>query len=244
MDLNNITQDDFEYIEAYLNHTLSKEEVVAFEKRLKKDKTFAAAVEDIRLAIAGIETQALKEQLNTFHAEIDTDKKAITNSDRKVIYMHWKKIAVVAILLIVAGSWLFFNLNSNARLYSKYYKPDPGLPTAMSSNTNYEFYNAMVSYKRGEYDKALKIWKDQLRTKAENDTLNYFVGSALMADEQETQAIPFLQEVTTQNQSVFTNDAWYYLGLAYLKTNEEAKAIEALEQSDLPKAKTLLENLK
>lgn len=243
MDLNNMTQDDFEYIEAYLNNRLSNKELINFEKRLKNDKAFAAGVETVRLTISGIETQALKEQLDSFHAEIDRDREK-TDSDHKVINLQWRKLLAAAVLLILAGSWLFFNLNSSERLYSKFYKPDPGLPTAMSTTDNYEFYKAMVFYKRGKYTQALEIWKGQLPSKTKNDTLNYFIGSALMANAEDSDAIAFLKEVTTQEDSVFADDAWYYLGLAYLKTNNKEKAIAALEQSGLQKAKELIEKLK
>jgi len=244
MDLNDISQEELERIEAYLNHMLSEDEVVAFEKRLKNDNTFSEKVEDIKKTITGIETQALKEQLDSFHDQLPSAGKNSTTFGKKLRHLQWRSIAAAAVVIIAAGSLWFFNMNANEDLYNEFYSPDPGLPTTMSSNDSYEFYNAMVSYKRGEYEEALKIWKNQLDIKADNDTLTYFVGSALMANQQENQAISYFQNVATQDKSVFKSDALYYLGLAYLKNDQKEKAIETLKQSKMPEAKDLLENLK
>jgi len=244
MNFKHIPQNDFEYIEAYVHHTLTNEELIKFEERLKTDKEFAANVEDVITSITGIETLALKEQLNLFHEELTSEEKDAQIDKTTTSFFKWKSIAVAAIVIVALGGIWYYNVNSNEGLYAKFYSVDPGLPTVMSNNDNYEFYNAMVYYKRGEYDLALNVWKEELKTKTKNDTLNYFVGSALMAKRQQADAIPFLQKVTMQKHSVFISDAWYYLALAYLKNEEKDKAIESLEQSNLPRARKLLKKLK
>lgn len=243
MDLNNITQEEFERIEAYLNNSLSKGDLQIFENRLENEEGFAAKVEDIKTVLTGIETQALKEQLNEFHKDISTPAKDTIQFNPKVKSLQWRKIAVAAALIIAAGSFWFLNRNSNNQLYADFYSPDPGLPTTMSSTNNYEFYEAMVAYKQGYYKDALNTWTNQLKTKVDNDTLNYFVGSALLADKKEHKAISYLQEVINTDNSVFKNEAFYYLGLAYLKNNNKEKAIEYLLKSDFTKAKDLLKKL-
>ncbi|WP_138433193.1 tetratricopeptide repeat protein [Winogradskyella algicola] len=243
MDIKDISQEEFERIEAYLNNSLSKEDLLIFENRLQNEEGFAAKVEDIKTVLTGIETQALKEQLNEFHEDITTQEKETIQFNPKVKSLQWRKIAVAAALIIATGSFWFLNRNSNDQLYTDFYSPDPGLPTTMSSTDNYEFYEAMVSYKQGHYKEALNTWTKQLKTKVENDTLNYFIGSALLADKKESDAISYLKEVANNDDSVFKNDAFYYLGLAYLKNNNKEKAIEYLSKSDFTKAKDLLKKL-
>jgi predicted Zn-dependent protease len=243
MDIKDISQEEFERIEAYLNNSLSKEDLLIFENRLQNEEGFAAKVEDIKTVLTGIETQALKEQLNEFHEDIITQEKETIQFNPKVKSLQWRKIAVAAALIIAAGSFWFLNRNSNDQLYANFYSPDPGLPTTMSSTDNYEFYEAMVSYKQGHYKDALNTWTNQLKTKVDNDTLNYFIGSALLADKKENDAISYLKEVANNDDSVFKNDAFYYLGLAYLKNNNKEKAIEYLSKSDFTKAKDLLKKL-
>lgn len=243
MDLNDISQEEFERIEAYLNGMLSDEDLVVFENRLKNEDGLSTKVEDIKTVLSGLETQALKEQLNVFHEELSTKKQDEIINQPKVRTLNWKRIAVAAVLIIGLGSFWIFNGNSNQRLYAKYFSPDPGLPTTMSSNSNYEFYYAMVSYKKGDYKTAISKWEILHESKPKNDTLNYFIGSALMADKKVNEAISYFNNVTKQNDTTFKSEAFYYMGLAHLKSNDTKSAINALKQSNLPQSKDLLKKL-
>ncbi len=244
MDLNDISKEEFEGIEAYLNGQLNAKDLTAFENRIKAEEGFKTKVDDIKTVLTGIETQALKEQLDVFHIDLEQASNTSETTATKVRHLHWKKMAVAAALIIAAGSFWFISGNSNERLYAQYFTPDPGLPTTMGITNSYEFNSAMVSYKQGKYNDAINTWKSQLDTKVKNDTLNYFIGSALLADKKENEAIKYLNIVTDLNASTFKNEAYYYLGLAYLKSNNSEAAIKALKQSSLPQSKDLLKKLK
>lgn len=243
MDFNGISQEEFESIEAYLTGQLSDEDVIVFEDRLKNEKGFASTVKDVKIVLTGLETQALKEQLDEFHNEMPNMQETILTNEPKVKSLHWKRIAVAAVLIIGLGSFWLFNGNSNDRLYSKYFSPDPGLPTAMSSTDNYEFYEAMVDYKQGNFNTAGAKWKILLEANPKSDTLNYFIGSALMADDKTSEAISYLNTVTEIDNGAFKNEAYYYLGLAHLKSDNTNAAISALKKTNLPKSKDLLKKL-
>ena len=243
MDLNDISQEEFERIEAYLNGQLSNDDLTIFEKRLKKENGFKSKVNDIKTILTGLEAQALKEQLDVFHKDMVQTSNANVSTETKVRHLHWKKIAVAAALIIAAGSFWFISGNTNERLYAKYFTPDPGLPTTMSSTRDYDFNRAMVSYKQGNYEDAINAWKNQLATKVKNDTLNYFIGSALLADKKDKEAIKYLNIVTNISESLFNNEAYYYLGLAYLKGNNIELAKKNFTKSTIDDSKALLSEL-
>ena len=113
----------------------------------------------------------------------------------------------------------------------------------MSSNTNFEFYDAMVNYKQGDYKVAIKKWTALLENNAVNDTLNYFLGMAYLANKNEKVAIPLFKTVTKNRNSYFKNDAYYYLGLAYLKSGNVQLAKKNLTFSTLDNSKSLLSEL-
>lgn len=243
MNLQHITPEDFEYIENYLNGKLDSKDLQEFEQRLQTEPEFKAKVEEIKSVLIGIETQALKEQLHVFHEDIDTKT---TNSKIHNIKAHtfnWKRLLIAAALIIAAGSFWFLNENSNERLYAKYFSPDPGLPTTMSSTADYEFYEAMVNYKQGDYKTAISKWETLQVKKPQNDTLNYFIGVAHLANKNEESAISFLEKVSKNPEFVFVNDAYYYLGLAYLKTENIDKAKASLQNSTLENSHALLSEL-
>ena len=243
MELNDISQKEFERIEAYHNGKLLGDDLISFETKLNKDKDFRILVEDLRTVLFGIETQSLKEELDVFHKDI-TSIKTRVNDHSKVKTLNWKRLAVAAVLIIGLGSFWLLGENTNDRLYANYFTPDPGLPTTMSSNDQYEFYEAMVNYKQGKYKTAISKWETLHRVEQNNDTLNYFIGVAHLANKSEDLAIPYLKNAVVDKNFPFANDANFYLGLAYLKINDVDKAIQSFENSDRPEANTILNKLK
>lgn len=234
----NISQEQLETIERYINGTMSTEELKAFKMQLQTDSDFKIQVEDIRTLLTGIETQSLKEQLDEFHK--DVKKQPIQNEFSKIRHLKFRKFVAAAAVVIALGSFWFFNQNSTDKLYAKYFTPDPGLPTTMSSNSNYEFYEAMVCYKQGDFKTAIKKWK-AINTK--NDTLNYFLGVAYLADKDEVKAIEFLNEATRNDKFPLLDDAYFYLGLAHLKEGNIEKAKANLEHSNVDNSKAILSEL-
>ena len=114
-------------------------------------------------------------------------------------------------------------------MFLEYFSPDPGLPTVMGNNDNYPFYEAMVDYKEGNYDVAIKKWRGLLVSKPNNDTLNYFLGVAHLANDDSKSAIPYLEKIDV-SESFFGKDAKHYLGLAHLKSGDIEKAKALLEK--------------
>ena len=237
-----ISQEQFEAIERYINGTMPNEELKTFKKQLKNDPEFNTQVEDIKTLLTGIETQSLKEQLDEFHKNIK--KQPLKKSSTKIHYLQFRKLIAAAIIIIGLGCFWLFNQNSNNRLYSKYFTPDPGLPTTMSNSTNFNFYDAMVNYKQGDYKTAIEKWELLKTNQSSNDTLNYFLGVAYLANKSETNAIPFLEKSIQNKDFPLVNDAYYYLGLAYLKKGNIKKAKENFKKSNLENSKTLLSKLK
>lgn len=238
---NNISQELLETIERYYNNSMNDDERLVFEKKLQNDSEFKNQVEDIKIMLLGIETQALKEQLDIFHQDLPKAKKPKFKTS---IFSH-SSLAIAATLVIALGVFWFLSGPSNEKLYAKYFKPDPGLPTTMSSSDDFDFYDAMVNYKHGDYEKAIEKWQVLHEKRADNDTINYFLGLAYMGNEHVSNAIPLLEKVVdTKKPFPFLNEAHYYLGLAYLKNNQTDLAKKSLSLSHLESSKKLLSELK
>ncbi|MEO6347347.1 MAG: tetratricopeptide repeat protein [Aquaticitalea sp.] len=242
-DHNNITQDFLETIERFYNGSMPTEERKVIEARLQQDAKFKTRVEDVKILLFGIEEQALKERLDEFHKELPI-KKETKKSDSKVRHFNFRNIAAAIVIVMVSATFWLINNPSNERLYDSYFKPDPGLPTTMSSSDNFAFFDAMVNYKQGDYEKAINKWQILQKKAPDNDTINYFLGVAHLANKSENKAIPFLKEVTNSNHKAFKDDAHYYLGLAYLKEKNFKEAKKNLGMSSIHEAKTVLSKIK
>src|SRR5690606_13831875 len=114
---------------------------------------------------------ALEGKLPGFHKQVQR-----TQPLTKIRWLKWAAAASVAGILLWS-SYFFFANTPSEKLFAQYYQPDPGLPTLMGISDNYVFENAMVSYKTGDYKKAIVDWQQLLQENMDNDTLQYFIGS-------------------------------------------------------------------
>lgn len=240
-DNSNITQELLETIERFYNNSMSDDEHKKFEKKLQNDTEFRAQAEDIKTLLLGIETQSFKEKLNEFHKDIPQE--TTKNKSSKVLFLKFTKMAVAAAVIVSIGIYWFYNNSSHNQLYAKYFTPDPGLPTTMSNTDDFDFYDAMVNYKYGDYKTAILKWEKLQSKKPDNDTINYFLGVANLANNNVENAIPILKKTVNKTNSTFNNDANFYLGLAYLKTNNTKQAIKYLKLNNSEKSKELLQKL-
>ena len=241
-----ISEKEFEQIEHYVLGNMLPKDKEMFEIELFNNDKLKECVEQQRQFILAIQENALKKKLDYFHEQME-----LTNvkKDNKVYKLNFKpkKISIAAsiVLLLGLGSIWFLNKPSlNEKLFVEYFTPDPGLPTVMGNQAkNFKFLDAMVDYKIGDYEKAINKWQKLLPQRPANDTLNYFLGMAYLANGGIEKSIPFIEKTTLHDMSVFNDEAHYYLGLVYVKKGDFEKAKRVLRLSKLPKCIQLLEAL-
>ncbi len=218
------------------------EEQAVFAKKLAGDKELQTKTNEIRLLLLGVREAILEKKLDAFHAALPPRQQE-EPANVKVPAARWL-LAAAILLALFAGTWLFITLPSvNNQVYTRYYKPDPGLISAMSTSDNYAFDRAMIDYKTGAYEPAIAAWKTLLQSNNGNDTLLYFLGSAYLAKTNTNSAIYYFK--TLQNrQSGFSKDADWYLGLALLKKGKYTEAAAYIRRSEHPKKEAILNRLK
>lgn len=239
-----IPPEEFETIERYILQQMPAEEYEAFTLRLENDEVVQTKVESVRLLLLGVQEVSLENKMKDFHTglKISMAKKSSTG---KIISM--KRWLVAASVFVIAGLGVLLFLNQstkNEKLFAAYYKPDPGLISAMGTSDNYLFDRAMIDYKTEKYDSAIKAWENLLTAKPDNDTLNYFIGSAYMTKEKNDKAIAHFKKVISQTNSYFLKDAYWYTGLALMKDGKIKEAIPFIEKSEHQNKEALLLKLK
>jgi len=238
-----IPPEELTLIEQYLLDELPPQEREAFTARLYQDSTLKAQVEEMRLLLVGIKEVSLEKQLNTFHRELSASEHQPA-TPAKSLSPWFLKIAASVVLLGALAWWVISQSNGPEKLFATYYTPDPGLITAMSSSDNYLFDRAMVDYKTGQYEAAIKAWQGLSTSKPNNDTLQYFIGSAWLALHEQEKAIPLFRKVSSAPTSGFWKEANWYLGLALLKEGKTEEALPYLEKSDHQEKQSLISKLK
>lgn len=209
-----IDQRLFEQIEAYLLDKMDADTRQAFENAMQTDEALKNEVELQRLLTMGIE------------AYVGSREAAPPPAAVKKISRTW--LYAAAAVAIAVMSLLWFSRSTADREFARYFVPDDGLPVVMSgSHDNYNFYNGMVSYKEEDYSKAIHIWQ---QIQPASDTVQYYLGVAMLNNNNSKEAIPFLLKVAQNNQSAWRLKATWYLALAYLKNNATKEAVAWLRK--------------
>lgn len=221
-------------IESYLDNSMATSEKIKFDQELLSNPELASKTEEIRLLQIGIQEAILEKKLETFHQPA-AKVVAIKSPAKK-----WLVAAVTIAVVLTAGWFLFLKKEPHEKIYAAYFRPDPGLPTTMSSSEAYQFDKAMIDYKNGDFQKAIDSWK----TQPGNDTLNYFIGLAHQSLGQYNEAINRLSIISIDSAKPFYKEACWYLGLALVKDKQYLKAIPFIENSDHPQKNELLKALK
>lgn len=225
----------FEKIEGYLQGTLTPADRKRFEAEMKKNEELREEVALHRQLISSIETESVRQLLEQIHEENFEKETPVVSIRHRRAYTF---IAVAASLaLLILSGWWYINLQVSqpASLYASYFSPAAGLPTTLSHTNNARFSEGMISYKLEEYAEAREWWQPLLQADPANDTLNFYMGVASLADEQTEGAIHYLSKVAEENNSVYYTDARWYLALAYLLNEKEEKArtlLQGLSEQD------------
>lgn len=241
----NISQEELETLEQFILQQMTAEEKTAFTKKLRSDFALQHKLETVKLLLVGVQEAGLQKRLDEFHDDLTSLKKNRIQPLKNTFTLN--KWWVAASILIIVGLGLMFVFNSHTqeeKLFASYFQPEPGLISPMGASDNYLFHRAMVDYKVGEYDAALKTWESLLASKPENDTLNYFVASAYLMNEKEEIAIAHFEKVISIDNSPFKNDALWYTGLALLKLNRKTEALGFIEKAEHENKAALLRELK
>ena len=230
-----ISQSEFERIERFLRGVMDSEEWARFQSDMEKDEQLHHEVDLQRKLLATVESGSVN---------VGERTKSIKKPNGITLFLRYKWYAVAASLVLALGIWHFgFRQTAEEKLFATYFVPPTGLVTPMYATNNYIFYDAMVDYKRKDYDKAIAKWKPLLEQQPQNDTLNYFVGAAHLATGKAEASIPYLEQTVSIDESVFADEAWFYLGMAHLKTGNTVQAKPALEKSPLERSKAVLRRL-
>lgn len=228
----NISEEELIRISEYLNGGLTSGERSALEDRMLADHEFRKKVDEVRALQIGIRETYLTEQLEAFHAKLPDTKRTV-----KVNNLFWRRsgwLAAAAVFVFAMISLWFFwpGQTPEQKLFSRYYKVDPGLPTLMGASDDYAFETAMVDYKMGNYQEALGKWQPLLMENPGNDTLNYFMGVAYLAVNRPDSALMLFDRTVGTPGSAFRSDAYWYKALALLKQGKSADALLALKRTE------------
>jgi predicted Zn-dependent protease len=218
-----LDRNTFEAIEAYVIDRMDVDERTVFEQRMATEPGLREEVEVERENIRAVELGGVKRMLNEIAQEEGTQSGGLSGSG----WGTYLKYAAVIALVATGAIWWFTRAPLNERLFAEHFVPDPGLPVEMGVADDPVFADAMVSYREGHYAEARSKWMAPLQQDLQNDTLQFYIGSAALAEGDAKAAIKQLAPLADDPSTAFHDKSRWYLFLAYVRNGsaQEAKAM-------------------
>ena len=222
---------NFELIDLYFDNSLSPKEQLLFNDLLQNDLDFKNEFifrKDLKKVIAVSQQEDLKASLGQIEDNIQKKSR---------LTMLPKKWLVAASVFILASFGLYsvktVYFPSNEAIYETYFQSCRNTiqPVVRGENPNTIEYRAFVAYEAHDYYKAINLFNSV--TDPEASYINFYKGLSYMEINKLTRAIDLLYPITKAENlegksANFDEKAKWYLALAYIKNNENKKAIEEL----------------
>lgn len=246
----NLSEEQYELIEAYLAGDLSEADKTLLEREMQADSALQAEVNrqrDIRLGLRGLGIEkVLKQAQENYKTSLVTaaPEPVSTPVVRPLLnWRYWAAAASVAGVLGI-GYYAYQQTATNAAevAYADTFTPDSGdellkeFPADASADARQLFLDAFTKYKAGKYDQVI----DQVKTLPDDKKTvhykKYFLGLSYLANQQPADAIPLLQQAQTSPSVKLRQKSEWFLALAYVKNQENDKALPILKRISTDKA--------
>lgn len=220
-------------IERYFENSLSPEEQKIFNDLLQTDKNFNKEFEfhkDLKRVIEVGQKEELKQTVSNIEF--------LAKNDSKMMVLPKKWIVAASLLLIVGmGTWTVKStyFPSNEALYQEYFHPERNTvhPVVRGEEIKTIEYIAFIAYEEGNYYKAINLFNS-----VDNPDASYvlfYKGLCFLAVDKPENAIQLFNrlknnDISSEKVEDLCEKTSWYLSLAYVKINENKKAVAELNE--------------
>lgn len=145
---------------------------------------------------------------------------------------RWWAMAASLVLIAVSGYFLFFSGPSSGDLFDDYYRPYYNVLSGGERAPGSEGSDAMALYDQGRYKEAISVFQQEINDtdSPESTALTFYLGLSYLASNQSSMAIEQLEKVISGQFMVLHEPAKWYLGLAYLQSDDPENAKKIFRQ--------------
>ncbi len=222
-----------ENIDRYLDGTLERTELEAFEQALQEDQQLSREVEiqrELRRGIRNRGNDLLKDRLRKIHTEeITSNQEGVDKKEKKgrVVALRWPMLgAVAAVLLLIAVFVLFPGQQSPEELFAQNYEPYE-ISLVQRGEDADALAKADEDYRSGNYQTAITSLETLLQNQPANAKLHLVLGICYLETDQLQQARDHFG--LALNNGLYKDKAQWYLALSYLKEGKIQLARSYLE---------------
>jgi len=226
-------EERFEILERHLRGELTGLERKALEAQLEADSSLREELEFHR----GLHQAVGDKRLGYFQELVRESEQRYFDKaiKRKAGFKVYQKIAVAAVLLVIAviGYLYLSPAPSPEALFASHFEPYQSPGTFRSEDLTAldpDFILGLARYDEERYSEAAQYFTKTLEKNPEKDIAIFLRGVSRLAIDQTALAEQDLQAVIADEQSLFVEQAKWYLGLLYLKQGKADQARKILDE--------------
>ena len=216
---------DYILFDAYLSNTLSIEECTAFEMRLKTETELNEAF-TLYKEINGMLEQHIggAEEKQDFEENLSAVSDAYFSDQAKVSRAPYWKFAIAASIALLFGLFMFNNFSSAT--YGNFADHDT-ISLTLRGEDNDLIKQAETSFNNGDYKRANEVFTKILETDDANIEIQFYRAITNIELNNYAEAEEMLERIS-KGQSVFKNQAAWYMALSKLKQKRTEECVEIL----------------
>lgn len=224
-----------EEMDGYINNTLSEEQMSVFEDELIHNKDIYAEIElmkDIDRSIQENDIMQLRNNLRNIASENNNEKRA----EQSITGRFWHRKTAISIvaasLIMLLGLTTMMRYNSEGDVYQEFYTKyeTAGISRSSNSTPDGTFSLALQKYNKQDYQSALNLLHEVVSKDPNNMAGHFYSGVSLQELGKYQNAIKEYEVVVIDKDNLFMEQAEWYIGLCYIQTREEKKAIQQFKK--------------
>jgi hypothetical protein len=225
-----------EEIEGYIHNELTDIEMVQFEAKLADNKELYSEIELIKNIDKAIqENDVIKLRTNLGNIAVNNLKEKISERSITVRFKPLritKSIVAASLILLLGISSLLSRYSSEDNIYQKFYTKYETTGISRSSNAidDKNLSLALQKYNDKDYESALCLLQEVISRDQNNIVGHFYSGVSFQELGKFNNAIKEYEVVVNEKDNLFIEQAEWYIGLCYIQTKEDKKAIKQFKR--------------
>ena len=219
-------------IDRFFENSLSPKDQKLFNNLLQNDSDFKKEFvfqKDLKQVIALRQREELKSSLSQLEEKVQKNSRFMIMPKKWMVAASFLLIVSVGILGVKSVYY-----PSNEAIYTEYFQADRNTvqPVVRGESIETIEYRAFVAYEAKDYYKAINLFNS---VKSPGETyITYYKALCYLSLDKKDEAITLFNQVATNtavddDYSEFKEKAHWYLALAYIKKNDQQKALTHLK---------------
>ena len=222
-------------IDGYIYNELSETEMALFEAELANNKELNSEIElikNIDKALQEKDVIQLRANLRNITSQNIKEKQA---EQSIVVKFKHRKIAlsmVAASLILLLGVTGILRYTAEDNIYQNFYTryETSGISRSANSTSDETFALALQKYNSQDYQSALNLLQQVISKDGNNIASHFYSAVSLQELGKYKNAIEEYQVVVVDKDNLFIEQAEWYIGLCFIQTREDKKAIKQFQK--------------